>query len=59
MKTGTELITEERKRQIEKEGWDSSHDDGGLATAAALQCLNKTPENFARRERHCATAKPQ
>lgn len=27
MKTGIDLITEERKRQIEKEGWTNSHDD--------------------------------
>src|SRR6185503_9609265 len=26
MKTGIELITEERQRQIEKEGWNESHD---------------------------------
>lgn len=27
MKTGIELITEERQRQLEKEGWTSKHDD--------------------------------
>jgi hypothetical protein len=27
MKTGTELIAEERKRQIEKEGWTPEHDE--------------------------------
>jgi hypothetical protein len=27
MKTGIELISEERKRQVEKEGWTSDHDD--------------------------------
>lgn len=26
MRTGTELITEERKRQVEKEGWTPEHD---------------------------------
>ena len=26
MKTGTELIAEERQRQIEKEGWTKEHD---------------------------------
>lgn len=40
MKTGIELITKERKRQIEKEGWTAEHDDdhrgGELALAAAL-----------------------
>lgn len=39
MKTGIELIAEERQRQIEKEGWtaehDSWHEDGSLAKAAA------------------------
>lgn len=28
MKTGSELIAEERLRQIDKEGWTSEHDDG-------------------------------
>lgn len=27
MKTGIELIAEERQRQIEKEGWTHEHDD--------------------------------
>jgi hypothetical protein len=27
MKTGVELIAEERDRQIKKEGWDEGHDD--------------------------------
>lgn len=39
MKTGIELIAEERQRQIEVEGWTSEHDaehrDGELAEAAA------------------------
>lgn len=39
MKTGTELITEERQRQISVEGWtpqhDDEHSDGSLAVAAA------------------------
>lgn len=38
MKTGLELIKEERQRQIEKEGWtaehDSHHTNGELAEAA-------------------------
>ena len=38
MKTGIELITEERQRQISKEGWSAAHDDshksGQLARAA-------------------------
>lgn len=40
MKTGTELIAEERLRQIEKEGWSAEHDEqhleGQLSLAAAL-----------------------
>lgn len=28
MKTGIELISEERKRQVEQEGWTPEHDDG-------------------------------
>jgi hypothetical protein len=39
MKTGIELIAEERQRQIEVEGWTPEHDDrhtkGELAMAAA------------------------
>ena len=39
MKTGSELIAEERQRQIEKEGWTPAHDDkhtgGELNYAAA------------------------
>lgn len=39
MKTGIELIAEERQRQIEKEGWTPEHDDnhanGELAIAAS------------------------
>lgn len=39
MKTGIQLIAEERTRQIEREGWSPEHDDfehadGALATAA-------------------------
>lgn len=39
MKTAIQLITEERERQIVKEGWTSEHDDqhvnGELSAAAA------------------------
>jgi hypothetical protein len=39
MKTGIELIAEERQRQIEVEGWtldhDKDHDNGEMAAAAA------------------------
>lgn len=43
MKTGIELIAEERTRQIEKEGWtpdhDSEHRNGELALAAVGYAL--------------------
>ena len=38
MKTGAELISNERKRQIDEEGWTATHDDlhreGDLSKAA-------------------------
>lgn len=47
MKTGIELIAEERQRQIEKEGWSAEHDDQHeneeLAKAAACYAL---PESY-------------
>jgi hypothetical protein len=40
MKTALKMIEDERKRQIEREGWTAEHDDqhtdGSLAMAAAL-----------------------
>jgi len=42
MKTGVELIADERKRQIEVEGWDAKHDDkqyGALALAGASYAI--------------------
>ncbi|MDD5484219.1 MAG: hypothetical protein PHP98_11320 [Kiritimatiellae bacterium] len=43
MKTGIELIAEERKRQVEEEGWKAEHDaahiGGELARAAACYAL--------------------
>lgn len=44
MKTAIELITEERQRQIEDEGWtpdhdDNEHNDGDLAYAGAAYAL--------------------
>ena len=52
METGTELITQERQRQIDVEGWstehDSQHTEGELALVAALYA---TPEPlYAKRE---------
>lgn len=45
MKTGLELILEERRRQIEKEGYntehDSHHEDGSIAMAAACYAAPK------------------
>lgn len=44
MKTGTELIAEERARQIQSEGWTADHDDGHrrlqMTRAAACYLLN-------------------
>ena len=44
MKTGIELIAEERQRQIEKEGWTAEHDaehkNGELADAAACYAMS-------------------
>lgn len=46
-KTGIELITDERKRQIEVEGWnsehDAEHDNSELALAAVAYAL---PDNL-------------
>lgn len=43
MKTGIELIAEERARQVSKEGWtpehDDDHDNGSLAAVAAQYAL--------------------
>jgi len=51
MKNGIELITEERKRQINVEQWTSEHDDehefGEMAMAAA--CYAAAPEKALRR----------
>ena len=47
MKKGIELITEERQRQIEKEGWTAEHDaehkGGEIALAAVCYA---TPSEF-------------
>lgn len=45
MKTGVELITEERQRQIDVEGWSAEHDDKNnndvsLSGAAAAYLTN-------------------
>lgn len=50
MKTGIELIAEERQRQIEVEGWTAEHDakhkDGELANAAAYYSMTDDAINF-------------
>lgn len=50
MKTGVEIITDERKRQIEVEGWtpeyDDLHTEGELADAAAIYALTKQSRVF-------------
>ena len=44
--TGTELITQERQRQIDVEGYDAAHDDqhqyGWLAIQAAALAIDHT-----------------
>lgn len=49
-KTGIELIAEERKRQIEVEGWTAEHDakhtEGELANAAATYALTDEMIDF-------------
>ena len=44
MKTGIELIAEERQRQISQEGWTPEHDDGhtGGEMADAAVCYIET-----------------
>lgn len=50
MKTGIELIADERKRQIEVEGWtpqhDSEHQNGELADAAAYYAMTDDTISF-------------
>lgn len=50
MKTGIELIAEERLRQVEQEGWSFEHDDkhteGELSNAAAYYALTKDMRDF-------------
>ena len=50
MKTGIELIAEERQRQIEVEGWtaehDSQHKNGELANAAVCYAMTPDLENL-------------
>lgn len=51
MKTGIELISDERQRQIEVEGWNADHDDIAnndeqLAQAAAIYALPEIYRNY-------------
>lgn len=50
MKTGIELIAEERQRQVEKEGWtpehDEQHTEGQLADAAACYAMSDEARDF-------------
>ena len=61
MKSGTELIAEERARQISVEGWDAEHDrshtDGALATAAACYALPPERRGMDRRQMPVNTAR--
>ena len=56
MKTGIELIAEERQRQIEKEGWDNLHDEdhdsmqlSGAAGCYVANAINKFYEEDIRK----------
>lgn len=40
MKTGIDLIAEERHRQVESEGWTAEHDDGHDRGQIAVAALN-------------------
>lgn len=50
MKTGIEIIAEEKQRAFEKEGWTSEHDDdhvnGELANAAAYYAMTDETIDF-------------
>lgn len=52
MKTGTELIAEERHRQVEVEKWNYSHDadykEGELIGAAACYAINALNKDFSK-----------
>lgn len=53
MKSGIELISEERQRQIESEGWTAEHDaehtDQSIAISAALYAM---PEHYRNKTEH-------
>lgn len=51
MKTGVDLIAEERQRQIHQEGWTAEHDakdhhKGGLVRAALCYADNALPDHY-------------
>jgi hypothetical protein len=52
MKTGIELIAEERARQVAKEGYDAAHDDEhtdhSIARAAAAYALESAQDRAGR-----------
>ncbi|HVU38071.1 MAG TPA: hypothetical protein VHC95_07030 [Opitutales bacterium] len=54
MKTGAEIIAEERQRQIAVEGWTAEHDDthegGELALAALGYCFHAAMQTTAEDE---------
>lgn len=49
MKTGIELIAEERQRQIEKEGWTPEHDAEHTNNELALAAICYTAPEFVRK----------
>ena len=57
MKSGIEIISEERKRQIEIEGWTAEHDDehrcGELSDATACYATRGYWRNYQRNPAYC------
>lgn len=61
MKSGIELIAEERKRQIEVEGWTDLHDDNHEMDELALAAASYALPSYARpsNQFHTARMEPQ
>lgn len=59
MSKGTDLIAEERQRQVDVEGWTAEHDDKhGVATLAAAGAAYALVPQFRRGGQHLAGAHP-
>jgi len=53
MKTGSELIAEERQRQIEKEGWTPEHDDEHGACEMSMAASAYIEQTIRQENGHC------